>query len=126
MAESTGHHLAFPFRIGQNGRTVPATTLAGHVRDELHQLLLTDPGERLFLPEFGGGLRKMVFEGLTDSAAAVAKAYLTQSISRWLGQRVVLDDLRVTVAEATVTVEIEYHPVGTEEKRVLKFERNGG
>ena len=53
MALSNGRHLAFPFRIGGDGRTVAPVDDAAHVRDELLQLLLTSPAERLFLPEFG-------------------------------------------------------------------------
>ena len=50
---------------------------AEHVRDELLQLLLTSPGERLFLPEFGGGVRKLVFEPASDVLRGVVKARIT-------------------------------------------------
>ena len=41
MALSSGRHLAFPFRIGSDGRTAAPASDAEHVRDELLQLLLT-------------------------------------------------------------------------------------
>ena len=62
MRAPNGKHLSFPFRIGKDGRTAEVTTLEEHVRDELIQLLLTNLGERPFLVEFGGGLRRLVFE----------------------------------------------------------------
>ena len=120
-----GRHLAFPFRIGPDGRPVPPPDLPAHVRDELLQLVLTNPGERLFLPEFGGGVRKLIFEPADDVLAGVTKARLTQAINRWLGHRVVLEDVKVSHADAQLDVEIVYRVAGTQDSRVLKFQRSG-
>ena len=120
-----GRHLAFPFRIGPDGRTVPPADLPSHVRDELLQLVLTNPGERLFLPEFGGGVRKLIFEPVDDVLTGVTKARLTQAINRWLGQRVTLEDVQVDSRDARIDVEIRYHLAGTRDARVLKFQRTG-
>jgi len=118
-----GRHLAFPFRIGSDGRTAAPADLPSHVRDELLQLLLTNSGERLFLPEFGGGVRKLVFEPLEESLAGVTKARLTQAINRWLGHRVTLENLKVTTSGAQFEVEIRYRLAGAQDARVLKFQR---
>jgi hypothetical protein len=120
-----GRHLAFPFRIGPDGRTVAPPDLASHVRDELLQLLLTNPGERLFLPEFGGGVRKLVFEPLDEALAGVTKARVTQAITRWLGHRVTLENVKVSHSDARFEVEICYRLAGTQDARVLKFQRSG-
>ena len=50
----SGRHLAFPFRIAPDGRTATPASLDEHIKGEIIQLLLTAPGERLFLPAFGG------------------------------------------------------------------------
>jgi uncharacterized protein len=118
-----GRHLAFPFRIGPDGRTAAPADLPSHVRDELLQLLLTNSGERLFLPEFGGGVRKLVFEPLEESLAGVTKARLTQAINRWLGHRVTLENLKVTTSGAQFEVEIRYRLAGAPDARVLRFQR---
>lgn len=127
MNPNAGRHLSFPFRVGDDGRTVQISTLEEHVRDELVQLLLTNPAERLFLPEFGGGVRRLVFEGADEATTgAMAKALITQNIRRWLGHRVSLDSLEVRVENETIEVEIIYRIAGTEDKRALRFQRNGG
>lgn len=126
MAGNYGNHLSFPFRIGSDGRTSQVTSPEEHVKEELIQLLLTNPGERLFLPELGGGIRRMVFEGAYETTAAMTKATLTQAISRWLGHRITLEDLLVTIENETIEVEIKYRIAGTEDSRVLKFQRKGG
>jgi uncharacterized protein len=120
-----GRHLAFPFRIGSDGRTATPPDLPSHVRDELLQLVLTSPGERPFLPEFGGGVRKLVFEPIDDVLTGVTKARLTQAINRWLGHRVTLEDVKVSHADARLEVEIRYRLAGTQDARVLKFQRTG-
>jgi phage baseplate assembly protein W len=126
MNQDYGKHLSFPFRIGSDGRTSQVSSLEEHVKEELIQLLLTNPGERLFLPTFGGGVRRMVFEGTYETTAGLTKATLTQAISRWLGHRITLEDLLVTIENETIAVEIKYRSAGTEDSRVLRFQRKGG
>ena len=126
MKDKYGNHLAFPFRIGADGRTEQVSSIEDHVRDELIQLILTNPGERLFLPEFGGGARRIVFEGINDETASMTKATLTQAVKRWLGHRITLEDLSVEVDNETIEVEIKYRIAGTEDTRVMRFQRSGG
>jgi len=125
MTES-GRHLGFPFRIGRDGRTVPAGSREDHIRDELIQLLLTDPGERAYLPELGGGVRRLVFEPVDEAAQGLTKARITRAITNWLGHRVELEDLDVVVAGETLVVEVRYRPAGSEESRVIRLEHPGG
>lgn len=101
-------------------------TLDEHVRDEIIQLLLTNPGERLFMPEFGGGVRRMVFENTDDTTSAVTKAVITQALNRWLGHRIHLEELEAAVNNSTIEVTIRYRLAGTQDSRVLRFQRNGG
>jgi len=126
MTNNYGRHLSFPFHVGNDGRTAQVSSLEAHVRDELIQLILTNPGERPFLPEFGGGVRRLVFENSDETTAGVVKSVITQAISRWLGHRITLEDLQVTVENETIEVEIKYRIAGTEDTRVMRFERKGG
>ncbi len=118
-------HLSFPFRIGFDGRTVQVPSLEAHIRDELIQLILTNPGERAFLPEFGGGVRRLIFENASETTAGITKARVTQAISRWLGHRVTLEDLQVTVENAILEVQIQYRIAETGDSRIIKFQRTG-
>ncbi len=125
MALSSGRHLAFPFRVGADGRTAAPASDAEHVRDELLQLLLTDPGERPFVVEFGGGVRRLVFEPASDVLRGVTKARITQALSRWLGHRVTTERLEVTFEGERIEVEIRYRPAGSGDSRVVRFQRTG-
>jgi phage baseplate assembly protein W len=142
MALSNGRHLAFPFRIGTDGRTAAPATEAEHVRDELLQLLLTGPGERLFLPEFGGGVRRLVFEPASDVLRGVVKARITQGLSRWLGHRLTVELIDVRFGDEAaapgttpellldrltggIEVMVKYRPAGSPDSRIVKFQRTG-
>jgi uncharacterized protein len=124
---SSGRHLAFPFRIGTDGRTAAPLSDAEHVRDELLQLLLTSPGERLFLPEFGGGVGKLVFEPASDVQSGVVKARITNALTRWLGHRLTVEHIDVTFDKvlAKLDVTVQYRPSGSPDSRVVKFQRTG-
>lgn len=52
--------LAFPLRIGPDGAATCGR--AAHVRQQIEQVLFTEARERVFRPEFGAGLRRLVFE----------------------------------------------------------------
>jgi len=142
MALSNGRHIAFPFRVGTDGRIAAPTSDAEHVRDELLQLLLTAPGERLFLPEFGGGVRKLVFEPASDVLRGVVKARITQALSRWLGHRLTVEMIEVRFGnEDGITAErpeltldrqtggfevaVRYRPAGAADSRLIKLQRSG-
>ncbi len=52
--------LSFPFRVGPTG---PALSRgAQHVREQIEQVLFTTPGERVFRPDFGAGVKTLTFE----------------------------------------------------------------
>jgi Phage baseplate assembly protein W len=126
MNPNNGRHLAFPFRIDTSGRAAQVTTLEDHVRDELMQLILTNPAERLFVPEFGAGVRRLVFENIDETTGAMTKAIITRAISRWIGHRVVLENLTVLIENEKIEVDLKYRIAGTEDTRTLRFQRNGG
>lgn len=119
----SGRHLAFPFRIGPDGRTATPQSLDEHVRGEVIQLLLTSPGERLFLPPFGGGLRRLVFERNDDVSAGLSRAIITQALSRYLGARITMQTLDVTADESTLAVDLRYQIIATGETKQVRFER---
>ena len=123
---TSGRHLAFPFHIGSDGRSAAPASLEAHIRGEIIQLLLTNQGERPFIPSFGGGARRLVFEGNDDVTAGLAKATISQALTHWLGHRITVQTLDVFNDDATLTIELVYRMVDTGEERRLRFERGGG
>jgi uncharacterized protein len=121
---SAGQHLAFPFRIGNDGRTVTADTLAAQMLQELEQLVLTNPGERLFLPAFGGGATRLLFEAADANTASVAQATLTNAIRTWLAGRVDLQNVTVTASGSAINITIVYQVAGSNSTVQAVFQRS--
>jgi Bacteriophage baseplate protein W len=92
----TRHDYAFPFRIDAGSqRGAEAATYADHVDQMLRQLLLTSPGERTCLPEFGCGLRRLLFAPQSDALVATVQIQVRQAIERWLSDQVQLQKVDV-------------------------------
>jgi phage baseplate assembly protein W len=89
------HDYAYPLRIDTGSGQVARASYADHVDQLIAQLLLTSPGERVNLPEFGCGLRRMVFAPQSDALLATARIQVQQSIDAYLGDQVQLLDVNV-------------------------------
>lgn len=125
MSTTYGKHLSFPFHINADGRTATVDSLEEHVREEVIQLILTNPGERADLTEFGGGIRMLLFENIDKQTEGMAKARITQALARWLGERITMEDLQVDISqEGKIEVELKYRIAGTEDSRVMRFQRD--
>lgn len=75
-------YLKFPFRIGSNG---PQTSSRSeHVREQIEQVLFTSPKERVFRPEFGVGIRRLVFEPNNASLLNITRKQLSESLAQAL------------------------------------------
>ncbi len=122
----SGRHLAFPFRIGSDGRTVAPANLDEHIRGEILQLLLTNAGERPFIPSFGGNIRRLVFQGNDEITAGLAKSSISQAMSYWLGHRVKVLSLDVENQDAILAIDLSYQVIDTGEQRRVRFEHGGG
>src|SRR5262245_45565768 len=86
---------AFPFRIDGASRQAQQTPYAAHVAQMIRQVLLTAPGERVNLPEFGCGIRQLIFAPRTDGLEASVKILVQQALDRWLGGEIKLKNLTV-------------------------------
>lgn len=116
--------LDYPYGIGTDG-TARQTTDADHLRDLIVQVLLTNPGERVNLPEFGVGIERLVFAPNSDALRASTQFLVTTNLRRWLGD--VIDVERVDVTsipgeEETVTIEIVFTDKRTRQRNALRLQ----
>jgi len=122
----SGRHLAFPFRIGSDGRTETPLTVDDHVRGELMQLLLTSSGERPFLPSFGGGIRRLVFEPNDQVTVGLTKAVLTQALQKWLSERIEVSQLDVQASEGELLIDLRYKVIASGAEKQIRFQHKEG
>jgi len=116
------HDYAYPLRIDAGARQVARADYAAHVNQMIVQLLLTSQGERVCLPEFGCGLRRLVFAPQTDALTATVRIQVQQAITKWLGDQVGLGDVSVLsgadpsngLDQGTLLVTVTYTLVDTQ------------
>lgn len=114
------HDYTFPFRIdpasGQAGQAGYAT----HIEQMIRQVLLTAPGERADLPEFGCGLRQLIFAPHSKALDATTQILVQQALNRWLAGQIQVQNVRVdssaTGDEAQLVIDIDYILIETQSK----------
>ena len=65
------------------------------IKADLLQLLLTNPGERVMLPEYGTPLRELFFDQNDFTLKNKAKNMITESITKW-EPRIALENVVVS------------------------------
>ena len=99
--------LDYPFRVNGRGR---AGTTSGddHVRDMIEQVLFTHPGERVNRPDFGCGLKALVFHPNSTVLAAATQALVKAALQKWLEQEIQVESVEVSAEDATLAVTVIY------------------
>ncbi len=115
-----GPYVDYPFHFDEKGRSA-VTTADDHVLDMIHQVLFTNPGERVNRPDFGCGLARLVFAP-GHSALATATQFLVHgALQRWLAEVVQVESVDVLSGEGQLTVEVVYTRLDTGERRRDRF-----
>ena len=116
------HDYAFPLRVDVGAGQVARAPYPEHVNQLVHQLLLTSPGERVNLPTFGCGLRRLVFAPQSDALVATVTMQVQQALATWLADQVHLERVDVLAGsdpsngldEGTLLVTVTYTLVETQ------------
>jgi phage baseplate assembly protein W len=117
------HALKYPFAIdGGGGRAAEETGYEAYVRQLIRQVLLTAPGERINRPDFGAGIRRMVFAPNNPAAASLTQTLVYQALNRWLSTVIKVEEVSVGVDEETLSITVHYMVIQRGERRVLNEE----
>jgi phage baseplate assembly protein W len=115
-------NIDFPFHFDAKGRTA-STNLEDHVRDMIEQLLFTNPGERVNRPEFGSGLKQLVFAPNSLELGAALQFSVQAALERYLGDVISLENVEATVQDAELYLEVSYRLRQTNEPQTARFVR---
>jgi uncharacterized protein len=99
--------LDFPFHVDGRGRAAE-TAEDDHIRDMIFQVLFTNPGERVNRPDFGCGLKQLVFAPNSDALAAATQFLVQGSLQRWLDPVIEIEAVEVEAVESELRVSIAY------------------
>ena len=100
-------YFDYPFRIDTRGR-VATTDEDDHLRDMIEQILFTNPGERVNVPDFGCGLKQLIFAPNSDVLATATQFTVSHALQKWLGDLITVQSVNVKAVEATLTIAIVY------------------
>ena len=114
--------IDFPFHFDHRGRTA-ATDEDEHIRDMIEQFLFTNAGERVNRPDFGSGLRQLVFAPNSPELAAALQFTIQGGLQRWLSDLIEVRDLQVTSEDAALRVLVQYLVKRSGEQRTQTFEK---
>jgi phage baseplate assembly protein W len=116
--------IDFPYRLDAGGRTA-TTSEDDHVRDLVMQVLFTEPGERVNRPDFGCGLKTLVFAPSSDVLATTTQVLVKAALQRWLEDEVEVEDVVVEPIEERLVVTVAYRLRTTGERRLEPFVASG-
>jgi phage baseplate assembly protein W len=116
--------FAYPFAIDAASGQAAQASYQDHVDQMIRQVLLTDPGERVCLPTFGAGLRRLLFAPLSAQLQSTTQMIVTQSLQTWLGNQITVQKVTVDtpvsdpgLAPGTILVTIGYVLIETQSVR---------
>lgn len=117
------HSLRYPFAVDRGGgRAAEEGDYEAYIRQLIRQVLLTAPGERVNRPDFGAGVRRMVFAPNSPAVASLAQTFVYQALTRWLGSVIRLEQVAVVSQDATLLITVRYLVLQRGETRVLNEE----
>jgi len=125
---SETQYLKFPFSVGDDG---PKTSSrSGHVREQIEQVLFTDLKERVFRPEFGVGVRRLVFEPNNTALRNTTLKRLNASLAEALHGEVDPRTLEIDVSneDEKLIIHISYvlAAISRQESHTFELGSSGG
>ena len=103
----TSFLVPFAIDAGQ-GRVAEEQDYAQHVEEMMMQVLFTSPGERINMPDFGCGVKRLVFAPNSDVTAALAQVTIYQSLNKWLGSAITVNNVTANAVDDRMEISIAY------------------
>jgi phage baseplate assembly protein W len=117
------HRIRFPFAIdAAAGRLAEEPDYDAYVRQLIRQVLLTAQGERINRPDFGAGVRRMVFAPNSPGTASLSKTFVYQALTRWLSTVIKVETITATAVEERLDIGVNYIVIANGERRYLNLE----
>jgi phage baseplate assembly protein W len=82
MQDILGVGWAFPIQPDPSGEVATAAQ-EEDIRQSIRIILGTAPGERVMRPDFGAGLRALLFEPISTTTLALAEYRVREALNRW-------------------------------------------
>jgi phage baseplate assembly protein W len=115
--------LRYPFSIDTaQGQVAQERDYSEHIDQLVRQVLLTAPGERIMRPDFGCGIKRLVFGPASEVAATLAQTTIYEALTRWLDTVISVHEVSVRAVEERLDIRIGYAIRARGERRYLNLQ----
>ena len=115
--------ILYPFAVDPGvGRLAEEVDYDAHIDQLIRQVLLTAPGERINRPDFGCGLKRLVFSPNNVVSASLAQVAIFQSLTQWLGDAITVNDVKAQAIEDRLEIVLAYTLKARQQVRYLNLE----
>lgn len=114
--------LDHPYHVDATGRTALVGE-DGRIRDMIEQILFTSPGERVMRPDFGCGLKQLVFMPASDALAASTQQLVQGSLMRWLEGVITVEAVTCLIGDGSIEVTVAWRKLDTGDRQEGRFVR---
>jgi len=105
-------NIRYPFQVSPEGFFLDLTTTTiDAVKSDLQHLLLTEKGERFYMPDFGTGLKKFLFDPSDEKNLSDIENDLKVTVNKYLPGLIITgiqlfsdDDQKAVVVRVNFTV----------------------
>jgi phage baseplate assembly protein W len=104
------------------GQLAEEEDYAKHVEQMMFQVLFTAPGERINRPDFGCGVKRLVFAPNSEVSASIAQVTIFQALTKWLGAAITVHDVKALAIEERLEIKIAYTLRTRGERRYLNLD----
>ena len=113
----------FPFRTNDTKGFENYSSNKEVIKFHIKNLFLTNPGERISVPNYGIGVRRYLFENITQGLLNNLKDVILDQIARYMPYiRVEESAVNDFPEENKISISLRYTILETAEKDVLTFE----
>ena len=115
--------IRFPFAIDDRlGRLAQENDYEQYIQQLIRQVLFTPQGERINRPDFGAGVKRLIFTPNSPATASLAQTLIFQALTTWLGTLIRTDDVKAEADNERLNITIVYTVLAKQERRFLNLE----
>jgi phage baseplate assembly protein W len=115
--------IRFPFAINEKlGRLAQENNYEEYIKQLIRQVLFTAQGERINRPDFGAGVKRLVFAPNSPATASLAQTLIFQALTRWLGTLIRTESVEAEAEGERLNITIGYTILARQERRFLNLE----
>src|ERR1041385_448758 len=115
--------IQFPFAIDSRlGRLAQETDYDEYIKQLIRQVLFTAHGERINRPDFGAGVKRLVFAPNSVATASLAQTIIFQALTTFLGTLIRTESVTAEAADERLNITIVYTVLARGQRRFLNVE----